>query len=599
MKRLSPPAAPFPAAALAVFGVAVSCGAPAAQPPPDEPPVPPLRTPRWAFEPWISKDISDAADLRAFVQGFRDRGIPVGAVVVDSPWETQYNTFVPDEARYPGFLQMIAELRAQGVRTVCWTTQMVNEWSLDLEPGGSRYDGPSPNFQEARDRGFLVNGGETYLWWKGSGGGIDFFHPEARRWWHAQQDALLAAGLAGWKLDFGEEYIRTDPVRTHAGEVSHRSYSEAYYRDFLAWGVHRAGPDFVTMVRPWDESYGFPGRFFARPEHAPVAWVGDNRRDWKGLADALDHIFRSAAAGYTVLGSDIGGYLDRDDLDLGEPVAWDAEVFLRWTALGALTPFMELHGRANIAPWTVPERTQETVDAWRFWATLHHQLVPFFHSLAAEAQTGRGRVLVPVGEPSQWPGDYRFRLGDALLAAPILSSSPRRTVALPEGSQWYDWWDPAADPVEGGRTVEAVAEPSLRIPLYAAAGAIVPAEVDSEAAGLGTERPAGALTLLVWPAGAGSLVVHEPDGSTLEVRVGREGETLFVSLSRVPRSVVLRVRADAAPGSVRANGAAIAAVSDAASFESAAQAWRSETAAKRAWVRLAPSAVAVLVTLEP
>jgi len=45
-------------------------------------PVPPIHTPRWAFEPWISKDISTTADTYAFVDGFRERDIPVGAVVL-------------------------------------------------------------------------------------------------------------------------------------------------------------------------------------------------------------------------------------------------------------------------------------------------------------------------------------------------------------------------------------------------------------------------------------------------------------------------------------------------------------------------------------
>ena len=58
-------------------------------------PPPGTAIPRWVFEPWISKDISDRADTYAFVDGFRERGIPVGAVVLDSPWETHYNTFTP------------------------------------------------------------------------------------------------------------------------------------------------------------------------------------------------------------------------------------------------------------------------------------------------------------------------------------------------------------------------------------------------------------------------------------------------------------------------------------------------------------------------
>ncbi|MEO1272209.1 MAG: TIM-barrel domain-containing protein, partial [Myxococcota bacterium] len=92
---------------------------------PDDLATPELYTPRWAFEPWISKDISDGPDTYAFVDGFIDRDIPVGAVVLDSPWETQYNTFIPNEERYPDFDQMIVDMHARDVKVVLWITQMI------------------------------------------------------------------------------------------------------------------------------------------------------------------------------------------------------------------------------------------------------------------------------------------------------------------------------------------------------------------------------------------------------------------------------------------------------------------------------------------
>src|SRR5580765_2172026 len=72
-------------------------------------PAPPLHTPRWAFEPWISKDISSTDDTYDFVKGFHDRDIPVGAVVLDSPWETNYNTFTPNPARYHDFDKLVTD----------------------------------------------------------------------------------------------------------------------------------------------------------------------------------------------------------------------------------------------------------------------------------------------------------------------------------------------------------------------------------------------------------------------------------------------------------------------------------------------------------
>src|SRR4051812_16545902 len=153
---------------------------------------PPARhTPRWAFEPWISKDISSTDDTYAFVDGFRQRDIPVGVVVLDSPWETHYNTFVPNPVRYHDFEKLIGDLHAQDIRLVLWVTQMINNSGLDLEPGGDTYDGPASNFAEAQKCGYFVNDGETYLWWKGTGGALDFFDARASNWWHRQQDPLL------------------------------------------------------------------------------------------------------------------------------------------------------------------------------------------------------------------------------------------------------------------------------------------------------------------------------------------------------------------------------------------------------------------------
>jgi alpha-glucosidase (family GH31 glycosyl hydrolase) len=507
------------------------------------PPIVP-HTARWAFEPWISKDISDRAD----------RGIPVGAVVLDSPWETQYNTFIPNPARYGDFNGLVNDMHARNVKVVLWITAMVNESSFDFETGGDTYAAASPNFEEGQRCKYFIDDGSTSGWWKGLGASLDFYNPSARAWWHRQQDVVLGAGIDGWKLDFGESYVKGDTVTTAEGPKPHQEYSERYYEDFLAYGRQKRGQDFVTMVRAWDESYEFKGRFFAKKEHAPVSWMGDNRRDWVGLEDALDEMFISAKAGYGTVGSDIGGYLDHDDKNLlGPVIPFDSLNFARWTAVGALSPFMQLHGRGAIAPWTMPDHADETVALYKYWATFHHALVPFLYSLSEQgyAAGAEGKSMVqPVGEPATWPKDYRYVLGHSFLVAPLLDATGKRTVALPAGDRWYDWW--STNVAEGGTSATAdFATDRLKLPLWVREGAIIPMDIDNDVLGLGTAESKGARTILIWPSlTSSSFETIEEGGAKVTTTAQASATGWTVTLSALPAAVILRVHADPMPATI-------------------------------------------------
>ena len=138
---------------------------------------------------------------------------------------------------------------------------------------------------------------------------------------------------------------------------------------------------------------------------------------------------------------------------------------MRWTAMGALMPFMQLHGRANLAPWTFPEDPEGVTDAYRFWAKLHEAMLPFFYSVAENAYAGSAvKMIEPIGSEAEWAGDYRYVLGGALLVAPVLDDAGTRDIELPAGASFYPLFDPAADASSDLNSDEAADEPAADAP---------------------------------------------------------------------------------------------------------------------------------------
>jgi len=273
-----------------------------------------------------------------------------------------------------------------------------------------------------------------------------------------------------------------------------------------------------------------------------------------------------------VLGSDIGGYLDRNDKDLlGGVIPLDPVNFARWTAIGGLSPFMQLHGRANLTPWTVPQNGTEIADNYRFWSKLHHELVPFWYSLAEEAYAGADGILRPIGAEAEWAGDYRYALGEALFVAPLLDGTGKRDVVLPAGANYFDFWTPNADPLMGGTTQSVDFSGDLqKIPLYFRSGAIVPMSVSDDVTGFGNAASAGKLTILVFPdVKPSSFSLHDEDDQTTTIQAQASAGGNKITLSRSLAATLLRVRVEKAPQSVLVAGKPAMVAADRAAFDSA------------------------------
>ena len=84
----------------------------------------PALLPAWGYGFWKSRDVyPHQDDAEEDVHGCRWHGIPLDAIVVDSPWETQYNTWEPNPHQFPDFAGMVARWRAIGAPRACSTVR--------------------------------------------------------------------------------------------------------------------------------------------------------------------------------------------------------------------------------------------------------------------------------------------------------------------------------------------------------------------------------------------------------------------------------------------------------------------------------------------
>jgi alpha-glucosidase (family GH31 glycosyl hydrolase) len=448
--------------------------------------------PAWAFGVLHGYYTNQTGILRN-LKRLETGGFPVDAIWVDSAfWDLTtkgpkgYLDFKGDREAFPDLRQLTRELQLRDIRFGVWVWDRIMDANQDV-------------FQEFEAKGYFKEGRIVGDGWhnvgsKSLGRTVDFSNPAAAAAWASRLRPLLDPGVDFFKIDADPV---TDYLRTHF-ELSQEYGRHTRGRGFLLSHCNRHSPEDIKRY--------------------PAAWTGDaqaswhqpdypNTRSWVlgGLTQQIEMVANPTWRHYEYpfLANDTGGFHPRT-LNGSEA----EELYIRWAQFSSFGAIMQVFGAPYVpcqnAPFGWPEAVQKN---FRTHTHLRLRLFPYIYTHALLTRL-TGRKIIQ-GQPEH---RFQYRFGDAFLVAPVHEpGATNRTVWLPPGERWIDYW--TGESHAGGQEV-TIPAPIEHIPLLVRAGAIIPMREYAPSVLRGNNRT---LTLNVYPEGAtqpSGFTLYEDDGTS-------------------------------------------------------------------------------------
>jgi len=506
--------------------------------------------PKWALGYVQSKErYVNAHELIDVVSEYRRRQVPLDVIVLD--WKSWPNgngwgqkTFDPERFADPG--SMTDALHAMGARL------MVSIWPI--------MTGGCANQRELLERDLMLGNQSTY----------NAFDAEARRcYWEQAKAGLFDLGVDAWWCDCTEPFesdwngavkpqpharlsINTQQSKLYLDAADINSYSLVHSQ--AIYEGQRSATDAKRVVNLTRSSYAGQHRY------GTVTWSGDICGTWETLRRSIPEGLNFCATGEPYWTLDIGGFFVNydpkfwfwhgdyaggcrglTDMNAMEPDAADTgctdlgywELYTRWVQYAVFLPMFRSHGTdASREIWRFGEEGSPFYDTIARFIRLRYELLPYIYSLVADV-TRRG-VMMMRALALEFPEDVEthsiideFLLGRSLLVCPVTKamyfesgsrpiedSLKARSVYLPAGCGWYDFW---TNELHAGGQEIATDAPLEKMPLFVRAGSIVPMQ---KAAQYVDETPDAAYEVHVYCGADAHFTLYEDAGDGYAYEAG-------------------------------------------------------------------------------
>lgn len=508
--------------------------------------------PRWAMGLWQCRERYRSADeLTATVKEFRDRRIPLDAIVQD--WfywrEDDWGSHEFDASRFPDPEAMVRRLHDELKAHV-----MISVWP--------KFYTSTEHYREFEENGWLYrrNAELEQKDWVGPGYVSTFFDPYSRGardlYWKQIDEHLFRRGFDAWWLDATEpdvnsnlspkeRLLRMHPTALGTAARFENTFSLQETRAVYE-GQRKSDPDRRVFILT-------RSAFAGQQRYAASLWSGDVAARWIDLKNQIPAGLNLCLSGIPFWTTDIGGFAvePRFERAKGEDLEEFRELTTRWFQFGVFCPLFRVHGQFpyremfHIAPPDHPAyRSMLAYDELRY------RLMPYIYSLNAAAHFDDGTLMRALvmdfgDDPAVLDVADQFMFGPGLMVNPVTEQgAKKRRVVLPSGCGWFDMATGAWH--RGGRTVEADA-PYERIPVFVREGAILPT---GPALQYADEKSADPVRLHVYDGKDGRFTLYEDAGSDNGYERG-EYATIELSYKTGSRELTIGPRKGSFPGMLR------------------------------------------------
>ena len=514
--------------------------------------------PRWAFGYIQSKErYVSQTELIDIVKEYRERGLPMDCIVQDwKSWpQDLWGQKTLDPERFPNPKGMVTELHRMNARL------MISIWP-NMNPGGD-------NWREMRAQGCLLGNGGTY----------DAFQEKARElYWKQANEGLFAHGIDAWWCDCTEPFqadwngafkpepeerlrINTEEAKRYLDPEYINAYSLLHSQGIYE-GQRKTGTDkrVVNLTR---------SAYVGQQRYSTITWSGDVSATWDTLRRQIADGLNFCATGLPYWTTDIGAFFVKNDPNLWfwngdfDPGVEDMgyrELYVRWFQYAAFLPMFRAHGTDTPREiWRFGNPGDPMYEALVKFMRLRYRLLPYIYSLAGLVTQDDYTMLRALpfdfrADPATYNIADQYMFGSAFLVNPVTEpmyftagsqviddASKTRTVHLPMGCDWYDFWTGLR--YTGGQTVEANAALDT-MPLYVRSGSIVPIGPDITYA---DEQPNAPLDLRIYPGQSGSFTLYDDEGDNYNYEQGQFA-TIRLSWDEASRHLTLHERQGSYPG---------------------------------------------------